>query len=123
MQVLKFNDEQRMVYGWASVISENGRPVIDTQGDVIEPAELENATAEFMADVRTAKEMHRGGQIGTVVHSLPLTADIAKSLGIQTTREGWIVGMKVHDEATWQRVKSGALRAFSIGAKAIREEI
>ena len=121
--IVKVDDEARMVYGWASVITEKGEPVVDTQGDVIEADELVKATTEFMADVRLAKAMHAGDGIGEVLHSFPLTAEIMKSLGIECDREGWIVGVKVGDDAVWKRVKSGELRSFSIGGAAQREEI
>lgn len=121
--ILKFDDEARMVYGWASVISENGEPVVDLQNDIIEPQELVKATTEFMLSVRKAMAMHEGDKVGSVVHSFPLTAEFAKSLGVSCDREGWIVGVHVPDDATWSRVKSGELKAFSIGAQAIREEV
>lgn len=121
--ILKVDDEQRMVYGWASVIKEDGEVVVDTQGDVIESDELVKATTEFMADARIAKAMHEGGQVGEVLHSFPLVDDIAKSLGIACNREGWIVGVKVADDAIWKSVKDGTLRAFSIGGSGRREEV
>lgn len=130
--IFKADDEERMVYGWASVITEDGEPVIDSEGDVIEASELVKATTAFMLDVRKAMighERNAAGDIedsmvkGIVVHSFPLTAEIAKSLGIETKREGWIVGVKVTDEAVWKGVKEGRFRAFSIGGKGIREEI
>lgn len=122
-EILKADDEQRMVYGWASVITKNGEPVVDIQGDVIKAEELVSATTEFMKSVRTAKQMHVGAKIGTVVHSLPLTNEIAKSLGIKTDNEGWIVGMHVEDDAVWKAVKDGSLSAFSIGGSGVRKEI
>jgi len=122
--VLKLDDEERMVYGWASVISNNGEPVIDTQGDIIDAADLVKSTTEFMQDqMRTSKEMHVGKRIGMVVHSFPLTAEIAKSLGVTCEKEGWLVGVKVLSDETWQRVKKGELKAFSIGVNAIRREV
>jgi hypothetical protein len=42
-QILKADDEQRIVWGWASVITEDGVPVVDTQGDVIRPETLMKA--------------------------------------------------------------------------------
>jgi hypothetical protein len=120
-RIMKVDDEQRMVYGWGSVISERGIPVIDSQGDIIESDELLKATTEFMKDARVAKEMHAGEQMGEVVHSYPIIVEIMKGLGIKSDKEGWIVGVYVRDDAVWQRVKSGELRAFSIGGKAIPE--
>jgi hypothetical protein len=121
-QILKTEDEQRMVYGWASVVTENGEPVVDRQGDVIKPDTLVRAVNKFMEHVRVGKEMHTGDQIGAVIHSMPITKEIGDSLGIQSNREGWIVAFKVYDDNVWARVKSGELAAFSIGGRAIKEE-
>lgn len=115
---LKVDDEQRIVYGWASVVTEDGEPVVDTQGDVIAPAEMEKMANDFMEDVRMAKAMHDGDGIGEVIHSLPLTAELAKALGIESDLEGWIIGMKIHDDDAWAKIKSGEYAGFSIGGKA-----
>ena len=120
--ILHKNEEQRMVYGWASVVTEKGEPVVDRQGDIVEPETLVNAVNKFMEHVRIGKQMHKGGQIGTVVHSMPVTDEIGKSLGIQSDREGWIVAFKVYDDEVWNKVKSGELAAFSIGGRAIKED-
>ena len=122
-KILKTDDEQRMVYGWASVVTENGEPVIDRQGDIIEADTLVKAVNEFMEHVRVGKAMHTGDQVGVVVHSLPITKEIGDALGIQSDREGWVVAYKVFDDAVWDMVKSGELAAFSIGGRAIKEEI
>jgi hypothetical protein len=121
-QILKTDDEQRIVYGWASVVTENGIPVVDRQGDVIEADTLVKAVNEFMEHVRVGKTMHSGDQTGMVIHSLPVTKEICESLGIQCNREGWIVAYKVYDDAVWAMVKSGELAAFSIGGRAVKEE-
>ena len=122
-KILKVDDEQRMVFGWASVVTEKGEPVVDRQGDVIEAETLVKAVNEFMEHVRVGKAMHTGEQVGVVVHSLPITKEIGDALGIQSDREGWVVAYKVFDDAIWEMVKSGELAAFSIGGRAIKEEI
>ena len=122
-EIVKFHEEQRMVYGWASVISEAGIPFIDSQGDIIESHELLKATTDFMQDARIAKAMHSGNQVGEVVHSFPLIADIAKTFGITCDKEGWIVGVKVKSDEVWNQVKNGTFKAFSIGAEAERVEV
>jgi len=122
-KILKTDDEQRMVYGWASVVTEKGEPVVDRQGDVIEADTLVKAVNEFMEHVRVGKAMHTGDQVGVVVHSLPITKEIGDALGIQSGREGWVVAYKVYDDAVWDMVKSGELAAFSIGGRAMKEEI
>ena len=122
-KILKLDEEQRMVYGWASVVTDKGEPVVDKQGDVIFPGTLVKATNEFMEHVRVGKAMHVGEQVGVIVHSLPVTKEIGDSLGIQSDYEGWIVGYKVLDDTVWAMVKSGELAAFSIGGRATKEEI
>ena len=122
-KILKVDDEQRMVYGWASVVTEKGVPVVDRQGDVIEADTLVKAVNNFMEYVRVGKAMHTGEQVGVVVHSLPVTKEICDALGIQSDREGWVVAYKVYDDKVWEMVKSGELAAFSIGGRANKEEI
>ena len=122
-KILKADDEQRIVYGWASVITEKGERVVDRQGDVIEAETLVKAVNDFMENVRVGKTMHTGEQTGMVIHSLPITKEIGESLGIQSDREGWVVAYKVYDEDVWKMVKSGELAAFSIGGRAIKEKL
>ena len=120
-QILKADEEQRLVYGWASVVTEKGEPVVDRQGDIIEPETLVKAVNNFMEHIRVGKEMHKGDQIGAVIHSMPVTKEIGESLGIQSDREGWVVAFKVYNDDVWDKVKSGELAAFSIGGRAIKE--
>lgn len=119
-EIFKFNDEQKLVYGWAYVSTVKGEISLDHSGEYIRPDELVKAATNFMLDVRVAKAMHSGSQIGEIVHSLPVTNEIATSLGITTDREGWIICVKVHDDSVWEDVKSGKLQAFSIGGRALR---
>lgn len=119
--IIKSNDEERLVYGWAYVCTLNGKISLDHSQEFIRPEELVKAATKFMLDVRAAKAMHTDSPIGEVVHSLPLTKEISESLGIQTDKEGWIICMKIHDDKIWEMVKSGKLRAFSIGGYAVKE--
>ena len=77
---------------------------------------------DFMLAVRTAKAMHKGDKIGEVIHSMPLTAELAKALGLHTDMEGWIVGVKVYSDDVWASVKSGEFAGFSIGGRASSRE-
>jgi len=121
-QILKTDEEQRMVWGWGSVVTEKGASVVVRQGDVFEPETLVKAVNKFMENVRVGKQMHSGDQIGVVVHSIPITKEIGDSLGIPSDREGWIVAFKVYDDDVWSKVKSGELAAFSIGGRAVKED-
>lgn len=120
--IVKASEEQRVVYGWASVISMSGEPYYDTQGHAISVEVMEKMANEFMSDVRVAKTMHDGGQVGEIIHSLPLSSELAKSLGIDSPIEGWIIGVKVHSEEVWKAIKAGSLKAFSIGGMARMED-
>lgn len=121
--ILKVQSDQRLVWGWAYVCTVDDTLSLDHSGEFVTPSEMEKAATNFMLDVRVAKAMHQGGQVGEVVHSLPLTKELAQSLGIQSNKEGWIICMKIHDDAVWNNVKSGKLPAFSIGGRALKEAL
>ena len=122
-EICKTDDSLRTVWGWASIANEGGQPVIDLQGDIISAHELVKAAHEFMENSRDAGEMHRKFGIGTVVESMVLTSELQKSLGIDLGREGWLIGMKVHDDDVWAKVKSGDYAAFSIGGAGVRTPV
>ena len=120
-EVFKVDTDERLVYGWAYVSTVNGEISLDHSGEYVSPDTLVKAATNFMLDIRIAKANHDGDQVGSVVHSLPITKELSEALGIQTDREGWIIAMKIHDEGVWQMVKSGKLTSFSIGGRALRE--
>jgi len=120
-KVLKVDEDQRIVWGWASVVTEGGEAVVDKQADIISPELMVKAATAFMLDARMAKAMHTGAQVGEVVHSFPLTKELADAFGLTTDREGWIIAMKVHDDDVWAKVKTGEYGAFSIGGMAAHE--
>jgi len=123
-EVIKVDEAQRLVYGWASVVTEDGEPVTDRQGDIIAPEELERAATEYMMDERAVKLMHEGEQVGVTVHSMPLTFALAETLGVDTNgREGWIIAQKITDDSAWAKFLAGDLRAFSVGGRAVREAV
>lgn len=122
-QILKQMDEERLAFGWAYVSTVKGEVSLDHSGEFIRPDQIAKAATNFMLSMRTAKAMHTGEKIGEVVHSMPLTNDIAKALGIQSDREGWVIALKVYDDQVWQDVKSGKLAAFSIGGRALKEMV
>lgn len=122
-EILKRDDEERLAFGWAYVSTVDNQISLDHSGEFIRPDQLAKAATNFMLSLRTAKTMHFGASIGEVVHSMPLTNEIAKALGIQSNREGWLVAIKVYDDQVWQDVKSGKLSAFSIGGRALKEMV
>lgn len=119
----KTSNTGRFIAGWASVIEEDGEPVTDTQGDVIEMEELRKAAHEFVKSTRVAKAMHRGAQIGEIVESVLIDDDFCKALGAGTTKRGWWIGMEIHDPEIRKRVRNGELKAFSVGGSGKRTPI
>lgn len=122
-EITKSDDDKQMIYGFANVIEKDGEPVVDLQGDVISEDELVKAAHEFMRSYRDGHEMHEGVSKGEIVESIVFTKDVQKSLGINLNVVGWFIGYHVQDEATWNQVKKGTLRAFSIGGYASRHPI
>lgn len=119
--IIEKNEEQRIVYGFASVIEDAGGMVVDSQGDIIDEATLVKAAHEFVKAERTAKAMHQGNPVGEIVESIVLTKDVQKAMGIKIDKVGWFIGMKIHDDNVWKQVKAGTLAAFSIGGRGHRE--
>jgi len=119
-EILKVDRERRIVWGWASVSTMKGELVTDLQGDRITPSEMEKMADGFMRSTRAAKVMHEGDVEGEVIHSFPLTKELAEAFGIQTDREGWITGTYVTSDDAWERALKGEFRGLSIGGRAKR---
>jgi len=121
--ILKVDESLGLVFGFAIVCKEDGKNHFDLQGDHIPESVMLKGAFEFAKSARTAKEMHKGGAIGQVVHTFPLTTDIADSLGIVTKRTGLLIAMKPEDPIVLAKFASGELTGFSIGGNAINEAL
>lgn len=120
--ITKVDEEERIVYGFASVSEEQGGLVTDRQGDQIETTEMVRAAHDFIRK-RQGKVMHAGKCVGEVVESLVLRPELQKALGIDIKKIPWIIGYKVHDEEAWADVKKGRFTGFSIGGKGKRKQV
>lgn len=120
--ITKMDEDQRLVFGWASVIEEDGKPVIDQQGDIISERELENAFYGFAKDARIAGEMHDRIGVGDLVECVVFTRDKQEALGIELGKVGAWVGFRLEPEV-FAKVKSGEYRAFSIGGRGARTAV
>jgi hypothetical protein len=119
----KIDEDQRLAFGYASVVAKaDGEPVVDSQGDVIEPDELERAAYAFVAAGGTGGVMHTRTRVATIVESCVINAAKLEAMGLEKDAlpPGWWIGMRVDDADVWKRVKDGELRAFSIGGKGRR---
>ena len=119
-EVLKVDEELGIVFGWGIICTEKGENYFDTQGDHIPDKAMLKATSEFMYEIRAAGEMHarhaNGDAVhkGIIVHSMPLTKELAESFGITTEKTGWLIGMKP-DSDMLDKFRDGTYKGFSIG--------
>ena len=124
-KIYKTDEDQRLVFGWASVaITVDGETLEDRQHDMIEPEDLEEAAYEYVLNFRDTGEEHLPGyrKKGRLVESCVFTPEKQRAMGIPagTLPVAWWIGFKIDDEDTWQRVKNGTYRMFSIEGKAER---
>lgn len=125
--ILKVAAEARNVYGWAYVAQDRqGGQIVDISGDVVDdPAELEKAAAKFVSDYRVGRVAHTGEPTMSVIESVTYTPAKLEKMGIPagTLPTGWWVGFHVNDDKAWEDIKSGRMRAFSIGGRGKRDPI
>lgn len=115
--------EKKLVSGWANIATcADGTKPLDWQGDIIEPEALEEAAINFMIDYRDSGVNHQGKSTGIVVESIVLTKDKQAAMGIPEgiVPEGWFITVKITDDATFEKVKNGEYRMFSIQGTAER---
>lgn len=126
LDIVKAQPDQQLVFGWASVSTKNGLVIVDKQGDMILPEDLEKAAYDFVLYCRSQGDMHKTNnanepvQVGRLVESMMFTKEKQDVLKINLGLEGWWVGFKVDDPALWEAHKRGDRPEFSIGGKGKR---
>ena len=118
-KVAKVEDGLGLVFGWAIVCTEDGNPYVDLHNDYIPDHAMLKASTKFAKGKRQGNDMHRCAD-GFVVHTMPLTAEIAKAFGIKTNKTGLMIAMEPHPE-TMKKFKSGERTGFSIGGSRIKD--
>lgn len=98
----KVDDEQRMVWGYAST------EAVDSDGDIVTREAMEGALDGYMkfANIR---EMHQLSAVGT--------ADEAN-----VDNKGLWLGAKIVDDVAWKKVKTRVYKGFSIGGAATKRD-
>ena len=123
------DEEQRLAFGWASVWTEGDQAVEDSQGDVIDTdvakAAVERAAYDFVLVSRMADEQHTKTEgIGRLVESVVVSKAKLAAMGLEYNgREGLWVGFRVDSEPTWNAIKSGKLKQFSIRGTGVRQPL
>lgn len=125
MPIRKVDDEKREIIGWAALVSDdNGDPLLDFQDDLITVESLRKASQDLVTEggKDRAGEMHKR-RVGDIVGAMVLGPDEVKALGFKGVEggpTGLAVVMKIHDDMTWARVKSGELSELSISGEGTR---
>ena len=117
--IRKADDERRQVFGWASIaVTPEGEQIEDYQGDLIAPADLEQAAYEFVRLYGEGGEMHEPSKriVAVLIESVVFTKEKAAAIGIPegTLPEGWWIGFQVTDPEVWEKIKNGTYAMFSI---------
>lgn len=119
----KVDDDERMVFGWFSVIEEGGECVVDKQGDIITEDDIEKAAYDFVLNARIAGDMHIRKGVGQLVESMVFTKAKQEALGIDLKKVGWWGGFYISDDTVWKSIKNGDMPMFSIGGRGTREDL
>lgn len=116
------SDELGLVFGWALTSKSAGADYFDLHGDNVVEDDLIRVAAEFMESGGASDEMHDFEKDGRVVFAMPLTAEVAKSFGIQTDTTGLMVAIKPSADV-FAKFKSGEYTGFSIAGIGERIEV
>jgi hypothetical protein len=126
--ILKVSTELGLIFGFAAICKVDGEDFVDSDNEHYPEEAMLADTTEFAKSRRVACTMHArdaAGQPvedGGVVHTFPLTTEIAKALDIQTRVTGLLVALAPDDPATIEKARNGEFTGFSIGGAVIDSE-
>ncbi|MBK4723448.1 hypothetical protein JJL56_31855 [Azospirillum sp. YIM DDC1] len=129
--ICKVDDDQRLVFGWFSIVEIDGQPVTDREGDRIAPNELEPAAYGHVLNARVASDTHVLIGVGKLVESCVFTVEKQQAMvasliamGIPAVMDlhcvGWWGGYYITDDKVWAEIKAGNYVSFSIGGTGTR---
>jgi Putative phage serine protease XkdF len=125
--IVKADNEEQTVFGWASITEKDGQPVVDRQGDEIEIQELAKSAYNYVINTRTGGNQHKRGDDGNpmkvadMIESMVFTKEKVEKMGLpDQTPIGWWVGFKIHDPESWDDVKNGRVTGFSVHGRGRR---
>jgi cation transport regulator len=113
VEVTGVDESLGIVFGWGMVTEVNDQPYYDLDNQHIPDDLMVKSTSDFMVSARVSNDMHTPVDIGMVVHSFPLSKDIAVSMGVSSVIKGWMVGVKP-TPAILAKFISGEYTGFSI---------
>ena len=118
ISVTDVNESLGIVFGWGMITDVNNEPYYDTDNLHINSNLMVKATSGFMEKSRTSNDSHTDSDIGVVIHSFPLSKEIATSMGVTSNINGWMVGVKPNKDIL-QKFVSGEYTGFSIEGEGI----
>lgn len=121
-EVLKSDNSLGLVLGWGIISTEDGQPYWDLQGDHIPEDAMLKAACAFMQGERGSTDMHVVEGQGSIVFAWPMTAEIAKAFGIETSKTGLMVAMRPEPELL-AKFQSGEYTGFSIGGLRVKDVV
>ena len=90
-EVVKVDSKLGIVFGWGMVSKIRDEDYFDTDNQKASCHEMLKSTTAFMKGSRINNSEHTPKDEGVVIHSFPLTPDIAKAMGITSDIFGWMV--------------------------------
>ncbi len=121
-EIVKVDEEQGRVYGWAYTFTKDGVQVVDHSGDVIDNPEsrlsLENAFVKYVKDHRTGDLDHESFGVSRLIEAAYITVEKADLMGFAPpSREGLWVGYEFNRDTpegqqAWETAKTRG--SFSI---------
>jgi hypothetical protein len=135
--ISKIDEEKKQVFGWASLSTVDGEPVVDRQMDFIPIEETEKSAYTYVQESRKGGDMHKRVKKGLstnwdeplhtsdLIESMVFTKEKIVKMGLpeDALPEGWWVGFQIHDEKQWEDVKARRRTGFSIHGAGRRREI
>lgn len=127
-QIIKVSSELGLIFGFAVICKVDGEDFWDSDDEHYPEESMLADSTEFAKNSRIACTMHARDsegqpvQDGGVVHTFPLTTEIAKALGIETRRTGLLIALAPDDEETLEKARSGFFTGFSIGGDILDSE-
>ena len=107
LRIKRTDEERRIIY--AEAYPSN---IVDTYGDFTDREELEKCAHKFLAEglINNVDTMHNEVPNGSFV----VESFFAKKNDPDYNEDSWVVGIKITDQETWDKVKSGKLSGLSI---------
>ena len=109
------SESQQIVYG--VVLTPD---LVDSQGDIVPAAEIENAAHRWLVEYRKHDVQHNE-QAAAIDPVESFIAPVDFKIEHETVLKGsWVMAAHVSDSETWERIEKGDITGFSIGGSGER---